>query len=537
MMPIQLLREPDQVMIRTEEEWLELVQAGTGQWSAAGLEVVMDLQQAGFTVSLIAGKTPVRTIRIRWNQWLAGRLSILSDHWERSYGDLEWRGIVPERAMPWYFLADDGGGAMGWGVKTGANALCCWQLDEGGAVLTADVGCGREGVILGERVLEAATVIHCAGREGESAFSVARRLCGLMCESPVLPAQPVYGGNNWYYAYGRSSQDKILEDSRFMASLSPEQGSRPFMLIDDGWQLHYGKGSNGGPWLGNERFPDMEQLADRMKQEGVRPGLWCRPLLVSQPVPDEWRLYTANDGAVVLDPSLPDVLNEVRETVARMAGWGYELIKHDFTTYDLLGLWGFQMNTQPGRAACRFGDRSRTSAEIIMELYRTIARASGESAVMGCNTIGHLAAGLFELQRSGDDTSGKSWERTRRMGINTLAFRMPQHSVFFSHDADCIGISPDIPWELNRQWLELLAGSGTPLFVSADPALVTREQQTAIRRAFATASRRLTPAEPLDWMETTCPARWLMNGQEHREFQWHPSTAGALGKQDNHWWL
>ncbi|MEV8547172.1 hypothetical protein [Streptomyces sp. NPDC051572] len=38
-------------------------------------------------------------------------------------------------------------------------------------------------------------------------------------------------------------------------------------------------------------------------------------------------------------------------------------------------------------------DRSRTSAEILVRLHRTIAEAAGDTVVIGCNTVGHLAAG------------------------------------------------------------------------------------------------------------------------------------------------
>ena len=39
-------------------------------------------------------------------------------------------------------------------------------------------------------------------------------------------------------------------------------------------------------------------------------------------------------------------------------GWGYEMVKHDFSTYDLLGQWGFEMG--PNRR-CPDG-RSTTAA-------------------------------------------------------------------------------------------------------------------------------------------------------------------------------
>ncbi|PYT32182.1 MAG: hypothetical protein DMG58_10690 [Acidobacteria bacterium] len=43
-------------------------------------------------------------------------------------------------------------------------------------------------------------------------------------------------------------------------------------------------------------------------------------------------------------------------------------------------------------------------------------------------------------------TSGRDWNRTRRMGVNTLAFRGVQHGAFFATDADCVGIMAAVPW-------------------------------------------------------------------------------------------
>lgn len=111
-------------------------------------------------------------------------------------------------------------------------------------------------------------------------------------------------------------------------------------------------------------------------------------------------------------------------------------------------------------------------------LYQEVYDASrGNNAVIiGCNTIGHLGAGLMHLNRTGDDTSGRIWERTKRMGVNTLAFRLPQHNTFYHIDADCVGIFGKIPWDKNLQWADLLAKSGTPLFVSAMPGALNPEE-------------------------------------------------------------
>ena len=96
--------------------------------------------------------------------------------------------------------------------------------------------------------------------------------------------------------------------------------------------------------------------------------------------------------------------------------------------------------------------------------------------------MSHLSAGLFEICRVGDDTSGTEWARTRKMGVNTLAFRGAQHGAFYVADADCVGVTNAVPWSLNRQWLDLLARSGTMLFVSLAPDALGAEQRRDLKR-------------------------------------------------------
>jgi alpha-galactosidase len=155
-----------------------------------------------------------------------------------------------------------------------------------------------------------------------------------------------------------------------------------------------------------------------------------------------------------------------------------------------------------------------------LDLYGAIRRGAGDALVLGCNTIGHLAAGLVQAQRIGDDTSGREWSRTRKMGVNTLAFRMAQHNTFFAADADCVPVTAGIPWELTRQWLDLVARSGTALFVSVDPAAVTAEQKRVLKSALAAAARPHPPGVPLGWMDTTTPERWRLDGQMVR-YNWY----------------
>ncbi|MHC4671737.1 MAG: alpha-amylase family protein [Planctomycetota bacterium] len=522
MIHLNIQRIPDNVTAFSETECIALNNSDSKEiWKAEDIAVHTTPADNQLDVKLSAPATPMTRVHLRWQTPIQTGLRFLGDDWERNYGNFEWRGLVPQRVMPWYFLTHDGYRTDGYGIKTGPKALCCWQVDSVGVSLWIDVRSGGVPVQLGQRQLEAATIVTRQGKPDKSAFQSARKFCRCMCDHPLMPPSPVYGGNNWYYAYGQSSHQQIIEDAKLIASLAQAGDNLPFMVIDDGWQIDHESvaGFNGGPWhTGNNKFPDMPGLAQTMKDVGTRPGIWFRPLLTKAKVPDSWLLPPHRidnfEPGPILDPSIPEVLDHIATDVKRLTGWGYELIKHDFTTIDISGKLGRDMGRQFTSDGWAFTHRNKTTAEIILDLYRTIRRAAGKTIIIGCNTLSHLAAGLVELQRIGDDTSGMQWERTRFMGINTLAFRATQHGAFYAADADCVGLTKQVPWEMNIQWLDLLARSGTPLFVSASPDAVGKEQQEALKQAFNIASHQQPLCEPLDWLDTTCPSQWILGGKK-----------------------
>ena len=500
--------------------------------SAADVGTVID--STGALHIEIDAAAPISYIALRWRRPLPPDARILGDHWERGYGDLEWRAVAPERVLPWYFLAHEpkSGSTVGVGVETGASSFASWRVDEEGLTLVLDTRCGGLGVRLGGRRLHAATVKSLRSRAGESAFATAKRLCAALCPSPRLPERSVYGGNDWYFRYGDISDDTVRRDSALIRDLAPPGENIPSYVIDAGW-FDSVDCTVGGPYeRGNARFPDMAALAASLAANQIRPGIWIRPLLFGSGVPDSWRLPAehplSSSKLAYLDPSKPEVLSQVAADIGRLYDWGYRVIKHDFTTYDITGRWGREMGPEVTPGGWSFADRSRTTAEILRGLYQTIRDAAADAILIGCNTVGHLGAGLFEMQRTGDDTSGRHWERTRKMGVNTLAFRLAQHNTLFAADADCVGLTKQIDWNKNRQWLDLIARSGTPLFVSADPDAVVAEQRDALKQAFAIAAVDQPGAEPLDWMETTAPRRWRF-GSETSEYDWNAFEESAFG--------
>jgi alpha-galactosidase len=525
----------DRVFIEREDGQLLAAEKTADGFAAAGVAVSLLVTALGTEIRVHCPRGPLNRVVLRWTATFPAETIFLGDAWERSYGDLQWRTLQPERGLPWYFAAHDraSGATLLCGVKTQPAALACWFVDDGGVSLWLDFRNGGLPSLPGDREIVAATCVSLVAADGESPFAATQRFCRSLCPAPLLPKAPVAGNNNWYYAYGKDfDADAMRRDAAFLAELAEGQKNRPFCVIDAGWSP--GKECPGGPWVAGwpDKFPDMPGLAAEMKKIGVRPGIWIRPTALSfVHDPKLLRAGPAPAQEKPLDLTLPENLALIHADVARMRTWGYELIKHDFSTYDLSGQWGSQMRPDFSKGGWSFHDRSLTNAEIILRLYQTLRSAAGESLLLGCNTIGHLGAGLFEVQRTGDDTSGKTWERTRRMGVNTLAFRLPQHGAFFACDPDCAPHTERTPWELDRQFLDLVARSGTTLFVSADPRTLTPPQKAAFREAMQLALTGGQPGgvEPLDWLNTTAPTMWRC-GTEVRKYNWnqpfgtHPSA-------------
>ena len=454
-------------------------------------------------LTVTARHTELRKIIIKTDVVFGEDTEILCDAFERGYGTLGWRERAGE-VMPWYFMAKCGDKIRCFGVKTQPNAICWWKIVGGSLYFVADIGAGGCGVRLGGRRLSVCTFVE---REySGSSYAAARKFCAEMCDSARGRGRSFYGGNDWYCCYGENSFDSVISHTEKIAECAEGLKIRPYMTVDDGWQQCWSKDYNGGPWRrANEKFGDMARLAEKIKEFDVLPGIWLRPLLTAEKYPAE---YMLSGREMTLDPSVPEVLGIIGGDIAEIKSWGYRLIKHDFTTFDIFGKWGFEFG-EDFTDGLIFYDKKRTTAEIIKDMYRTIRRAAGEDiAIIGCNTLSHLSAGFFEIQRTGDDTSGTDFSRTRTMGVNSLAFRMPQHGSFYAADADCVGITTKIDFAENKKWLDVLAKSGTPLFVSIEAVAYTDEVRKAVREAFRLASENTTPSEPLDWEQTEIPSLW-----------------------------
>ncbi|MBO7319939.1 MAG: alpha-galactosidase [Clostridia bacterium] len=476
--------------------------------SDAETETVLRENELDLYIS--AKKDRPKFVELHWSFESDENLFVLGDAWERSYGNLEFKRLSDnDRFMPWYFIATDKNKSFCFGVKTGCNSFVCFRYDKKGITAIIDCRNGGNGVHLNGRKLCLATFVL-VEYDNADIYSCLKDYCKKLCDKPLLPSYRVYGGNNWYYAYGKSNYKQIISDAKLQVELAKGIDNKPFMVIDDCWQPK----KCCGPWVPNRKFKDMKKLADEIKDLGARPGIWVRLLRNKDRALKKDVRILRKGKRQYLDPTHPTVQAYVRADVERVKNWGYELIKHDFSTADLFGDYGGSLtNGCTNIGDWHFYDKTRTNAEIVLDFYRLIKDAAGDMLIIGCNTFTHLAAGLVHLQRTGDDTSGKEWERTKVMGVNTLAFRLAQNETFYMCDADCVGILKDyIPWEKNSQWLHLLSYSNTPLFVSCTDK-INPQQRAELSTAYKVFNEKDHQFTPVDIYETKTPEVWEIDGK------------------------
>ena len=496
--------------------------------SPENVSVVPVPTENGLSVTILPCSVPVKEIRLTWDFDSTRCTKLLADCWGVALGDLGWKDRNEVKRAAWYFCLTDGETTDCFGVKTGCSSFCSWLIEDDRITLICDVRSGGEGVELAEPLL-CATVVSMQSTGGESVYAAAKRFCRLMCDKPKLAGHPVYGFNTWYYTYGDITRTSVMKDTELCALLGsgvPAGSPNPYMVIDDGWsRTRIPNVYNGGPFIPNDNFGNMKTVAEDIAAKGCTPGIWIRALYVLDElcpqIPESCysqnQQYVAGKPGKILDPTTDGAKDYIFSLVRGLSDSGYGLIKHDFTCPDFMG--NRFLSPSLTVDGWHLHDRTKTNAQVLMDLYSLIEEAANGAVVIGCNTYNHLAAGIHEIQRSGCDTSGRNWSTTKANGINCLVYRLCQNNTFFETDADCACFTSQVPTDKNILFADLISRCNSALFVSAAPDILHAGDIDKLTEIFRRSAMTQTEAEPLDWLDRETPEEFLYEGNVYK-YNW-----------------
>ncbi len=521
---LNILREPDSVLFRYDDSngRFEEPDSREEQTSKISTAIVGD----SLRVTLYPSERRYNRVKLRWNGDLSDVQTVCGDDVARYLVESPWTALMPQKPMPWYFHTYDGERLSSYGVKTGPNAFCFFMCDESGISLWIDVRNGGLGAKFTEP-LDACDIVCDEGDASENPYISAQKFCRRMCEKPRLLDEPVFGVNNWYWAYGNITHDTIMTETDQLMDMCRDAKGRPYMIIDDGWQLNrYSARTssyNGGPWdKTNANFESMAKTADAIHAKGAKAGIWYRPLLTCLPTSVPMQSHVDCKNGIILDPSHPEVLAKVAEDTKLLVSWGYEMLKHDFTTIDTMGA---NPAVQKVDYRWQFYDNTITNAQMLKRLYQVIQDAAGDTAVIGCNTINHLVAGIHAIQRSGGDTSGRTFEITRRYGLQCMV-RQPQDKAFFHVDPDCAAFTDMVDHDINLDFLEMAAVTGVVTLASVTPGALTPDEMKRIRGIYKIASEGGRNAIPDRWVNRNVPSHFIAEDGEKFAYDWYRCFGG-----------
>lgn len=521
MKKFSILRQPDYICGATEATPFRFEE---GWQKQCPVEYSFALKGKSAEIKVFPSGSPVKHLKLRWNGDFRGIEKVLGDEWERAQlgSYIEWRSMMPSRVLPWFCYVKTGDLYSCYGVKTGADCFAFFAVDTHGVTLYLNLCNGNRGTDLKKPIV--ACVLTELFEETDKPFLTAKRFASMLCENGRIPKEPIFGFNNWYYAYGDISYESVIKDTDYLMELTSGVKNRPYMFIDDGWQKNreVKQGAYiGGEWLPNEKFNDMAALASDIHAKGAKAGLWMRPLLTRGDVPKD-AVLGEGAGGIILDPTHPYTFEQVRADALRIKSWGFDCLKHDFTTIDITGYPQITSN-QHSHELCApertFYDNTLTTATLIKNLYKAVQDAFGGD-VIGCNTVGHLVAGIHSAQRVGGDTSGRSFEWTLRDGVNSF-MRLPLNDIFYNADPDCAAFTPMTEADVNLDFLEACAITGMTTLASVTPGILTEAEKKRINSIFKIADENKSRLMIDGFENTANPDRFVSeDGKTVKEFDW-----------------
>jgi len=151
---------------------------------------------------------------------------------------------------------------------------------------------------------------------------------------------PPMGWNSWNCWGSKVTAEKVLLSARGMVSSGLINHGWTYMNIDDTWQ-----GKRGGPFKaiqGNDKFPDMKGMCDKIHQMGLKIGIYSTPWVTSyanhtggsaENPEGTWEPPTIPKRGNVNKKILPWAIGKyhfAQNDAKQWAAWGIDYLKYDW---------------------------------------------------------------------------------------------------------------------------------------------------------------------------------------------------------------
>ncbi len=116
-------------------------------------------------------------------------------------------------------------------------------------------------------------VLHARNNKGETARNFK------IIVGDRIALTPPMGWCSWNCLGSSITQEKILQAARLLVSTGLSQDGFNYVNMDDGWQ-----GERTGPGhtlMGNEKFPNLQDLPTQIHQLGLKAGIYSTPCQIS----------------------------------------------------------------------------------------------------------------------------------------------------------------------------------------------------------------------------------------------------------------
>jgi alpha-galactosidase len=290
----------------------------------------------------------------------------------------------------------------------------------------------------------------------------------------------VIGWSSWYQYYTDLEWKDVLKNLKLARDFSIE-----VFQVDDGYEADI------GDWLNvKDGFPELGEVATKIKESGFTPGIWVSPFIVSESskifkTHKDWVVRENGKPLMILknwdkeiyplDLTNSEVLNWLKALFSKLKSMGFEYFKLDFLFAGAV----------PGERKEKISPllAYRNAMKIIREVLR-------DSYILGCGAPLLPSAGFFDLMRIGDDTAAR-WKGEGLSASKALKNALTRY--FFNkrlwrNDPDCL-ILRESKTDLTKEQRETYAYTAAVLdnliFLGDDLGYVRNEGKSILKRALS----------------------------------------------------